>query len=740
MTNKKKSSSQKSGSNRHKKKSGQPNQAEQLMKHEIMIYLSRNKTQAFSVKQIAAATTLWSKSNNNKLRSLLDRLAAEGKVEYLDKGKYQYLSADRVQTAVGKLQVARSGVGFVLQDESDDIFVGPGAMGKAMNGDLVKVKLLRQRKRNGKPEGEVIEVVQRARTQFVGVVEESLPGTFFLLPDDPKLKIDFYISQKNLNGAKDGQKVFARLLNWDGRSPEVAVEQVLGNVGDHNTEMHAILLQYGFDPNFPAEVEAEAANIPETIPADEIESRRDFRPITTFTIDPHDAKDFDDALSFRKLENGRCEVGIHIADVSYYVRPDSPIDREAFQRATSVYLVDRTVPMLPEKLSNEMCSLRPNEDKLTYSAVFEMDESGEVFHEWIGRTVIHSDHRFTYEDAQEVIDGTREGPFQEELRTLGTIAKALQKTRFGKGSIEFDTDEVQFILDEHDHPVGVHRKIRRDSHKLIEDFMLLANRRVAAHVARMFTNPPLPFVYRVHDRPNPDKLSALQQFIKHFGYEVDFAETEHTSDRLNNLLQQVQGKPEQNVIETIAIRSMAKAVYTIKNIGHFGLGFPFYTHFTSPIRRYPDLLVHRLLTKYHDKVFRENPVVLEEQLKHSSDRERTAAEAERASVKYKQVEFLQDKIGTTFTGIISGVIEAGFFVELDENLCEGFVAVRTMDDDYYVYDEGNYCLIGKDTGRVLRLGDPVLIEIAETDMKRRTIDMLFVEKLEQKAVREKNKR
>lgn len=734
MTKRKKQSSRKSGTNNN---NDRKSQAERLMKHELMIFLSRNKEQAFSVKQIAASTNLWNKSNNNKLRSILDRLAAEGKIEYLDKGKYRYLTEARMELVEGKLQVTRSGVGFVIQDESDDIFVSSGALGKAMNGDLVKVKVLRPRKRNGRPEGEVIEVVQRARTQFVGIVEEGLPGTFFLLPDDQRLQNDFFIAKKNLNGAKHGQKVFARLLGWEGRSPEVAVEQILGEAGDHNTEMHAILLQYGFDPNFPAEVEAEAAKIPTTIDPKEIEKRRDFRPVTTFTIDPADAKDFDDALSFQKLENGRYEVGIHIADVSYYVRPDSLIDKEAFQRATSVYLVDRTVPMLPEKLSNEMCSLRPHEDKLTYSAVFEMDETGKVYREWIGRTVIHSDHRFTYEDAQEVIDGTQEGPFQEELRTLGTIAKALQSTRFGKGSIEFDTDEVQFILDEHDHPIGVHRKIRRDSHKLIEDFMLLANRRVATHVAKMFDNPPLPFVYRVHDRPNPEKLASLQQFIKHFGYEVNFAETEHASDRLNSLLQQVQGKPEQNVIETIAIRSMAKAVYTIKNIGHFGLGFPFYTHFTSPIRRYPDLLVHRLLTKYHEKVFRENPVILEEQLKHSSAREKTAAEAERASVKYKQVEFLQDKIGKEFTGIIAGVIESGFFVELDENLCEGFVAARTMDDDYYVYEEANYCLRGKDTDLVLRLGDPVVVAIAETDMKRRSIDMRFVKKLSEKVVRDK---
>ena len=555
-----------------------------------------------------------------------------------------------------------------------------------------------------------------------------------MLPDDSRINIDFFIPKKHLNGAKDGEKVFVSLLSWEGRSPEVAVEQILGEAGEHNTEMHAILLQYGFDPNFPAEVEAEAAAIPDSIPAKEIQNRRDLREVLTFTIDPHDAKDFDDALSFQRMENGHIEVGVHIADVSYYVKPDSLIDREAFRRATSVYLVDRTVPMLPEKLSNNVCSLRPNEDKLTYSAIFEMDESGKVYKEWIGRTITHSDHRFTYEEAQEVIEGRSEGPFAEELTLLNKMAKSLQAQRFGKGSIEFDSDEVKFVLDEEDRPIGVKRKVRKDAHKLIEDFMLLANRRVARHVAKLFDNPPLPFVYRVHDHPNPDKLASLQQFVKHFGYEVEFGETEHTSERLNSLLNTIQGKPEQNVIETIAIRSMAKAVYTTQNIGHFGLGFPFYTHFTSPIRRYPDLLVHRLVTNYHNKVYRENPVVLEEQLRHASDKERTAAEAERSSVKYKQVEFLQDKVGKEFDGVISGVIESGFFVELTENLCEGFVPARTIEDDYYVYEEETYSMKGKDTGQVLRLGDPVVIEIAGTDLKRRTIDMLFVEKREPKPV------
>lgn len=735
MTNRKKNKSRNAGSNKPKKKSSGKNKAERQMKHEILSFMARNKDQSFSAKQIIAGTSLWNRSNNNKIRSIMDSLASAGKVEYLEKGKYRYLTEGRTKIVAGKLQVTRSGIGFVLQEEGDDVFISSSSMGKAMNGDLVKAKILKRRKNNGKPEGEIVEIVQRARTHFVGTVDESLPGTYFLLPDDPKLNIDFFIPKKHLNGAKDGEKVYVKLLSWEGRSPEVEVEQILGEAGEHNTEMHAILLQYGFDPNFPPEVEQEAEKIPETIPAKEIKARKDIRDILTFTIDPHDAKDFDDAISFRKLENGHYEIGVHIADVSYYVRPDTLIDREAFRRATSVYLVDRTVPMLPEKLSNNLCSLRPHEDKLTYSAIFEMDETGKVHKEWIGRTVIHSDHRFSYEDAQDVIEGRTEGPYKEELTILNGIAKALQVQRFGKGSIEFDSDEVKFVLDENDRPIGVKRKVRKDAHKLIEDFMLLANRQVARHVAKMFDNPPLPFVYRVHDKPNPEKLASLQQFVKHFGYEVELGDQEHTSERLNMLLKGVNGKPEQNVIETIAIRSMAKAVYTIQNIGHFGLGFPYYTHFTSPIRRYPDLLVHRLVTSYHDKVFRQNPVVLEEQLRHASDKERTAAEAERSSIKYKQVEFLQDKVGKTYDGVITGVIESGIFVELTENLCEGFVPARTMDGDYYVYEEENYCMKGKDTGQVLRLGDPVVIEIAGTDLKRRTIDMLFVEKREPKPVK-----
>ncbi|RMG67042.1 MAG: ribonuclease R, partial [Bacteroidetes bacterium] len=505
---------------------------------------------------------------------------------------------------------------------------------------------------------------------------------------------------------------------------------VLGKAGEHDTEMHAILLQYDFQPDFPAEVEAEAAQISSKITAKEIASRRDMREVTTFTIDPTDAKDFDDALSLRVLENGRYEVGVHIADVSYYVKPGTALDREAFQRATSVYLVDRTVPMLPEKLSNEVCSLRPQEESLTYSVIFEMDEDARVHKYWIGRTVIFSDHRFDYDGAQDVLEGKAEGPFATELKTLHQLAQKLRERRFAKGSIEFESEEVKFVLDEHDKPVGVVRKVMKDANHLIEDFMLLANRTVATHIFKLKDNPPLPSVYRIHDRPDPEKLANLAEFVGKLGHRVDFEAKGDLSTRLNQLLKEVEGKPEQHVVSTIAVRAMAKAVYSTKNVGHFGLGFPYYTHFTSPIRRYPDLMIHRLLTAYGNHEYRENQPVMEAQLKHCSDKERTATEAERASIRYKQVEFLSDKIGQAFEGLISGVIEAGFFVELEETLCEGFVPVARMDDDYYVFDADRYALIGKDTGQMLQIGNRVRVTITSTDMQRRQVEMALVEKLE----------
>lgn len=696
----------------------------------VLQFMKAHKNRSFTSKQLATESDLWSKASNSKLRSVMEDLVKEGHLTYLERGKYQF--TEQTTFLVGKIQVNRNGSGYLLQDEGDDIYIPSEFIGKSMHGDMVKVRLIPNRRRAKRKEGAVKEIVARAKTTFVGVVEEGLNDTYFLIPDDSRATTDFYIARNGLNGAKDGQKVMAELVNWDGKSPEVKVVEILGEEGENQAEMHAILLQYGFDPNFPVEVEREAKEIPEKIPQSEINKRLDLRGITTFTIDPFDAKDFDDALSYESLENGRVKIGVHIADVSYYVKPDSAIDREAFKRGTSVYLVDRTVPMLPEKLSNNLCSLRPNEDRLAYSIIFEMDDTAKIISQWIGRTIIYSDHRFTYEEAQDVIEGNAEGPFSQEIQHINDLAKLLKKKRLKSGSIEFDTNEVKFELDEHDKPVRVIKKIRKDSNKLIEDFMLLANKQIASHLYHLQSNPALPSVYRIHDHPDPEKLTALGEFAKHFGHKVHFLNMGEVSETLNKLMTKVQGQPEQNVIESIAIRSMAKAVYSIKNIGHFGLGFKFYTHFTSPIRRYPDLMVHRLITKYHEKKYNENPVVLEEQCKYCSERERKAAEAERSSIKYKQVEFLEDKVGQEFQGIISGVIENGIFVELNENMCEGFVSTRNMDKDYYSYEAENFRMVGRSTGETLQLGDPVMVEISGTDLRRKMVDMILMEKLKEK--------
>lgn len=714
----------KKNNNKRNKRDDGPSTGDALYKKVILDFLAIFPNQSYSLQEIVTATELYHVTNIQTLRSLLKSLAISGRI--VIEGKNRYKLGKIKEEITGKIEVTRQGYGFVIVEGGEDIFIPQRNLGMVMTGDIVKVRVTEALSREGKAVGEVIAVVTRTKNEFVGTVSREPNGLFFVLPDDGAVSFDFIIRKQYLNGATSGDKVYVRILSWDKRNPEAEVLEVLGKAGEHNTEMHAILLHYGFNPKFPEDVEAFAEKIPEKITGEEVAKRRDFRGITTFTIDPVDAKDFDDALSFQKLENGNYEIGVHIADVSHYLQPGTILDTEAFKRATSVYLVDRTVPMLPERLSNFLCSLRPNEEKLTYSAVFELEESGKIVNEWFGRTVIFSDHRFSYEQAQDVIDGKQEGPFTEELRTLNVIAKNIRAERMRKGSVDFDTDEVRFELDENDKPIRLYVKERKDAHKLIEEYMLLANKQVTTFVSKIFDNPPLVFVYRVHDKPDPEKLADLQSFIKHFGYEMNFATVNDPSQTLAGLMKKIEGKPEQNVIERVAIRSMAKAIYTTANVGHFGLGFEFYSHFTSPIRRYPDVMVHRLLTQYLDKDYKANREKLEIECQHCSKMERTAAEAERSSIKFKQVEFMSEQIGKEFTGVISGVKESGFYVEMTETLCEGMVPMWTLTDDQYFYDDKTLTLSGRHSKRVFRMGDTVRVKVTKTNLQKKQVDLEVV--------------
>jgi ribonuclease R len=700
---------------------------------EILKVLAASPSKALNYKQIAADLNVTDHSQRLLINTILSELKANDSVSEPERGKFKIKSLDVFIS--GKVDMTSTGTAYVVSDETEnDTFISQRKTLNALHGDIVKVKLYPGRR--GKQEGEIIEILERAKTEFVGTIQLS-PKFGFLVPSNNRIHVDIYIPLDKLNGAKDGQKAIARIVEWGKNSvnPIGEITEVLGNVGENNTEMHAILAEYGLPYQFPKDVEKAADLIPIKITEQEIAKRKDFREITTFTIDPVDAKDFDDALSIQKLENGNWEIGVHIADVSHYVKPESIIDKEGFSRATSVYLVDRVVPMLPEVLSNNVCSLRPNEEKLCFSAVFEITDDAEVVAEWFGRTIILSDKRFTYEEAQQIIE-TGEGEFKDEVLTLNRLAKILRANRFKKGSIAFDKMEVKFHLDEAGNPTGVFFKIAKDSNQLIEDFMLLANRKVAEFIGKSKTAKDTKdkskenqrsFVYRVHDKPNPDKLEQFAEFVAKFGYKINIKNERAVADSMNNLLKEVNQKKESGMIEMLAIRTMAKAVYTTKNIGHYGLGFEYYTHFTSPIRRYPDVMVHRLLQHYLDGGKSPEIEKLEEQCKHSSEMEKLAAEAERASIKYKQVQFLQDKIGEEFQGIISGVTEWGIFVELKENHCEGMIRLRDLQDDNYYFDEDNYCLRGKKYGKVLTLGDEVTIQVKRADLVKKQLDFSLVE-------------
>lgn len=691
----------------------------------VVNILSQNPNQALNYKQVSAKLNV---SDNESRKVILDVLRDEVKRGTLSEpspGKFQ-IKALKVYIT-GKIDMAASGSAYVISPEMDqDVYIAPRKLRNALHGDTVKVFVFA--KNNGRnPEGEVVEILDRAKWEFTGLV--TIEGKFgFLVPDDRKMLHDIFIPQHALKNVKDGDKAVARITDWPqgAKNPIGEIVEVLGRPGENNTEMNAILADYGFPIKFPARVEEQANELSDVITQEEISKRRDFRNITTFTIDPIDAKDFDDAISFRKLDNGNYEIGVHIADVSHYILPDTILDKEALERGTSVYLVDRVIPMLPERLSNGVCSLRPNEEKLTFSAVFEMDEQANILNEWFGRTIINSDRRFTYEEAQEVLEG-KSSEYADELLTLNKIAYVLRDQRYKTGAINFETTEVKFKLDETGKPIGVYVKERKDAHKLIEDFMLLANRKVAEFVAKMGPKKrSYTFVYRVHDAPDETMLTKFSEFAARFGYKISTKNHKEISKSLNFLMEDVTGKKEQNVLTQLAIRAMAKAIYTTKKSSHYGLAFDYYTHFTSPIRRYPDVLSHRLLAHYLAKGKPANADQYEKMCEHSSQMEKRAAEAERASIKYKQAEYLQNNVGEEFDGIVSGVTEWGMYVEIVENKCEGMIRLRDMNDDFYVLDEQNYCIIGQRKKKKYQLGDTVRIKVKSVNLVKRQIDFTMV--------------
>ncbi len=680
--------------------------------------MAKNPRQPMNYKQIAARLKIEEKEEKKALSDALLRMKKEGMTEERNHGKYILKSVGGYVT--GTIDLTKFGYAFVISEESeDDVFIAARNLNTALHGDQVKV-LLYARHKGKRPEGEVVEIISRSRATFVGTIELTKQFAF-LMPDNKNMPFDLFIPLSKLNGARQGQKAVARLVEWDQRSrnPVGEIIEVLGNPGENDTEMHAILAEFGLPNRFEPEIEEAAEKIPAKITPEEIAARRDFRGVPTFTIDPEDAKDFDDALSLRRLPDGNMEVGVHIADVTHYIRTGSVIEKEAQERATSVYLVDRTIPMLPERLSNHICSLSPDEDKLTYSAVFELDSKANVVKEWFGRTIIRSDKRFSYSGAQMVID-TGEGDMKEQLITLNSMAQTLRSRRFASGSFAFERLEVKFNLSEKGVPLGILFREFGTANQLIEEFMLLANRRVAEYVGKKMSGKT--FVYRIHDKPDPEKLSSFSYFIKRFGYELDTENVKGLPAAMNKLMDNVSGKKEQNIIETLALRSMAKAVYSTDNIGHYGLAFSHYTHFTSPIRRYPDMMVHRLLTKYLEGQPARDKDKYAKLCEYSSKRERLATDAERASIKYKQVEFMSDKIGKVFEGVISGVTEWGIYVEIIENQCEGMIAIRELQDDYFEYDEVNYSIRGRQSGKVYMLGDKINVEVAKADLQKRQLD------------------
>ena len=709
----------------------------------ILSILKKERNQSFNYKQLAAKLGVNDASSRNQIIKTLAKLAAKEEIQQVERGKFKAIINTEYHT--GKLDLAAKGNGYIIcEDFDDDVFIASNNINKGLHGDQVEFYVYKRRNR-GKLEGEITHIIERAKSEYVGVIQIHEKKNFaFVVVDSNKMYKDIFIPINKINKAEDGDKVLVKFEEWPEKSdsPNGKVIKVLGKPGDHNTEIHAILAEYGLPMEFPHEVEEFANQLDTSITEEEIAKRRDMRKDLTFTIDPKDAKDFDDALSFNVLDNGLYEIGIHIADVSHYLQEGTVLDDEAYERATSVYLVDRVVPMLPEVLSNKACSLRPHEEKLTFSAVFQMNDKCEIKNEWFGRTVTYSDARFAYEEAQAIIESkTCEIPQEvsltgkayqasnaiaEAIIKMDELAKIMRNKRMRSGAISFDKVEVKFNLDEEANPVGVFFKTSKDANKLIEEFMLLANRKVSEFIGKK--DPKRTFIYRVHDEPDDSKLATLQNVVSRFGYKLNFKDRKSVSATLNNLLKDVHGKKEQNLVDTLTIRTMSKAEYTTHNIGHYGLAFDYYSHFTSPIRRYPDVMAHRLLQLYLDGGKSANEEVYEDKCNHSSNMEGLATRAERDSIKYMQIKFMDDHKDEEFVGVISGVTDWGIYVEIIANKCEGMVSVRDMKDDHYAFDQDQYAMVGRNTQIMYQLGDEVIVKVKNTDLVKKHLDFKLLGK------------